>query len=84
MVVQLVEREIVDLQVVGSCPTHQPNIPSPNRLGHLLHMETVTGSSPVGMTSSIPGWRSWQARLLDMEKVAGSSPASGTIYCFRE
>ena len=41
-------------------------------------METVIGSSPMGMTISDSDWRSWLARLLDMEKVIGSNPISET------
>ena len=59
-------------------PDVNPTSPRPIWLGQLLHMETVIGSSPMGMTISDSDWRSWLARLLDMEKVIGSNPISET------
>lgn len=59
MVVQLVEREIVDLQVVGSCPTHQPNLPSPNLVRAApSHGEGSAFESP-GKDQFDSDWRSW-------------------------
>ena len=74
--------KFLDLQVVGSYPTHQPNVPSPNLVRAAPSHGEGSGFESQGNDYSDFDWRSWLARLLDMEKVVGSNPTSKTTLYF--